>query len=521
MAMKRFNTTGPCDRERHYLVDPDPRRPEMRELIDIGLFFVLHAPRQSGKTTLIRTLARKLTEEGKFAALAFSCEAAEVAQDNYEAAQLAILDRLRAQALLDLPEKLQPPTWPPAPAVTLLATGLGAWARSCPRPLVLFFDEIDALRGESLRSVLRQLRSGFPDRPLAFPHAVILCGLRDVRDYKVQSGGDPERLGTSSPFNIKVASLTLDNFTFEQTRNLYLQHTRATGQNWTKQAIVRAHELTGGQPWLVNALASEIVERRKHAGLIRRQQVEEAKEALILERATHLDSLVARLMEPRVRRVIEPLLAGELTGAEETYDEDRLYVADLGLVKRTRPLEIANPIYKEVIARVLTSRAQDNIILDPHSFVTKRGRLSISRFLDEFSAFWREHGEVLENAGAYHEVAPQLVLMAYLQRVVNGGGFVEREYGVGRDRIDLLVKWPLGERKWQKEVLELKVWREKKRDPLEKGLEQLEGYLERVGVKRGVLVIFDRRGEARPVEERVERSEVKTKKGYRVTLLRA
>jgi hypothetical protein len=519
--MRYFNTTGPCDHERHYLVEPGPRRPEMRGLIDTGLFFVLHAPRQSGKTTLIRTLAKKLTAEGKFAALAFSCEAAEVAQDDYVAAEKILLHEFRTKASLDLPEKLQPPPWSEPPPGRSLQVALSSWARSCPRPLVLFFDEIDALRGESLRSVLRQLRSGFPERPHAFPHAVVLCGLRDVRDYKVHSGGDPERLGTSSLFNIKVASLTLDNFTCADVRDLFLQHTRATGQNWTKQAIRRAFELTGGQPWLVNALASEIVGRKKHRGLIRRQQVEEAKEALILERATHLDSLVARLMEPRVRRVIEPLLAGELTGSEDTYDDDRLYVADLGLVRHTRPLEIANPIYKEIIVRVLTSRAQDNIVLDPHSFITKRGRLSIRRFLDEFSAFWREHGEVLENAGAYHEVAPQLVLMAYLQRVVNGGGFVEREYGVGRDRIDLLVRWPLGGRRWQKEVLELKVWRAKKRDPLEKGLEQLEGYLERVGVKRGVLVIFDRRPEAKPVEERVERSEVTTKKGFRVTLLRA
>jgi len=493
----------------------------MRGLIDTGLFFVLHAPRQSGKTTLIRTLAKKLTAEGKFAALAFSCEAAEVAQDDYVVAQQTILGRLREKATQDLPEKMRPPPWPEGAPAELLLTALGAWARSCPRPLVLFFDEIDALRGESLRSILRQLRSGFPERPHAFPHAVVLCGLRDVRDYKVHSGGDPDRLGTSSPFNIKVASLTLDNFTFADVRDLFLQHTRATGQNWTKQAIRRAFELTGGQPWLVNALASEIVGRKKHQGLIRRQQVEEAKEAMILERATHLDSLVARLMEPRVRRILTPLLAGQILAADMTFDDDWSYVADLGLVKRTRPLEIANPIYKEIIVRVLTSSSQSSIVLDPHSFVTRQGRLSIRRFLDEFSAFWREHGEVLENAGAYHEVAPQLVLMAYLQRVVNGGGFVEREYGVGRDRIDLLVRWPLGGRRWQKEVLELKVWRAKKRDPLEKGLEQLEGYLERVGVKRGVLVIFDRRPEAKPVEERVERSEVTTKKGYKVTLLRA
>ncbi len=493
----------------------------MRGLIDTGLFFVLHAPRQSGKTTLLRTLARILTAEGKFAALAFSCEAAEVAQDDFEAAEKILLGRLAEQARIDLPDKLRPPPWPAASPGEQVSAALGAWARACPRPLVLFFDEIDALRGESLRSILRQLRSGFPNRPEAFPHAVVLCGLRDVRDYKVASGGDPERLGTSSPFNIKVESLTLDNFTFADVRHLFLQHTRATGQNWTKQAIHRAFELTGGQPWLVNALARVIVEKQKHEGLIRKQQVEEAKEALILERATHLDSLVARLMEPRVRRILTPLLAGQILAADMTFDDDWSYVADLGLVKRTRPLEIANPIYKEIIVRVLTSSSQSSIVLDPHSFVTQRGRLSIRRFLDEFSAFWREHGEVLENAGAYHEVAPQLVLMAYLQRVVNGGGFVEREYGVGRDRIDLLVRWPLGGRRWQKEVLELKVWRAKKRDPLEKGLEQLEGYLERVRAKHGVLVIFDRRPEAKPVEERVERSQVTTKKGFRVTLLRA
>ncbi|HYO59797.1 hypothetical protein [Archangium sp.] len=52
---------------------------------------------------------------------------------------------------------------------------LPGWARACSRPLVLFFDEIDALRGQSLISVLRQLRTGFADRPGAFPLSVALC----------------------------------------------------------------------------------------------------------------------------------------------------------------------------------------------------------------------------------------------------------------------------------------------------------------------------------------------------------
>ncbi len=68
---------------------------------------------------------------------------------------------------------------------------------------MVLIDEIDALQDEALLSVLRQLRSGFPDRPLGFPQSIGLIGLRDVRDYKVASGGS-ENLNTASPFNIKV-----------------------------------------------------------------------------------------------------------------------------------------------------------------------------------------------------------------------------------------------------------------------------------------------------------------------------
>lgn len=169
--------------------------------------------------------------------------------------------------------------------------------RNCPRPLVLFFDEIDALQGQSLRSVLRQLRDGFTVSRGGFPDAVVLCGLRDVRDYKAASGGDPGRLGTSSPFNIKVASLRLGDFTEPEVVELYGQHTTETGQEFTPDAVQRAFWCTQGQPWLVNALAREIVEEMAIPSdtPVTAEHVDEAKERLILARATHLDSLAARL----------------------------------------------------------------------------------------------------------------------------------------------------------------------------------------------------------------------------------
>src|SRR5262249_20246402 len=185
---------------------------------------------------------------------------------------------------------------------------------ACPRPLVVFFDEIGSLSGQSLISVLSQLRDGYYERPDGFPASVALCGLRDVRDYKAASGGNPNRLGTASPFNIKLKSLRLGDFTPHEGRELYGPPTPQTGPQFTPDAGERGIELTAGQPWLVNALAREIVEE---IGVpapepITVSHLEQAKERLILARATHLDSLAAKLAESRVRKAIEPVLAGTL-----------------------------------------------------------------------------------------------------------------------------------------------------------------------------------------------------------------
>lgn len=162
--MRSFNTAGPCLPELHYMLPPEPRLPQARGLIDDGQYFVVHAPRQTGKTTTLSALARTLTSEGRYAVLRFSCETAEPAGDDYGAAEQQVLAAIhRGAETPGFPAELRPPEpWPDAPAGTRLGAALTEWAAHCPRPLVLFFDEIDALRGESLRSVLRQLRDGSP-----------------------------------------------------------------------------------------------------------------------------------------------------------------------------------------------------------------------------------------------------------------------------------------------------------------------------------------------------------------------
>lgn len=523
---KFFNTTGPCKAADHYMIDPLTRLPDVRILIHNRLYFVLHAPRQSGKTTSLQALAKQLTEEGKYTALRFSCETGQAYGADIHQVEETILESIQFASKIHLPPHLQCPTWAQLPLVNRLKAALSLWASLSERPLVLFFDEIDALVDEALLSILHQLRDGFSDRPNHFPHSIILCGLRDVRDYKVASGSSPH-LGTASPFNIKSDSLTLACFTQDEVNSLYGQHTDATGQNFEPEALIKAWELTEGQPWLVNALANEVIGKMKVPvqERITTHHLEEAAQRLIAARATHLDSLVAKLNEDRVRRVLEPLIAGSSELGSSHYDDDLLYVRDLGLIAPKDPVRVANPIYREIILRVLAARVTPVIVLERPSFVNEQGFLDVDVVLSEFALWWAENAEAMLKGHTYHEVAAQVVFMAWLQRVVNGGGMIDREYGVGRGRIDLLLRWPLPTAKtprdWQREAFELKVWAEGKPDPLPQGLLQLQRYLDGLNLTSGTLVIFDRRPNAYPAPERTRISQTKTPKGYAVRLLQA
>ncbi|WP_322779966.1 ATP-binding protein [Frankia sp. Cas4] len=376
-----FNTAGPCVPSDHYMIPASARLPEVSGLVAQKGYFVVHAPRQTGKTTTLVALAQELTAGGWYAALMTSCEPGRAWGDDVGAATRAILARIRDRANVDLPPELRPPPWPEAPDGGLLARALQTWSQACPRPVVLFLDEIDALEGRTLVSVLGQLRAGAGDRPAHFPASVALCGLRDLRDYKTAAGGNANRLGGPSPFNIIVESLRLGNFTLDEVRDLYGQHTADTGQMFTPEAVELAFELTGGQPWLVNALANEIVRKMAvpASAAVTADHVEEAKKRLIQARATHLDSLVDKLYDPRVRAIIEPMIAG-LAPATRPNPDDLQYVRDLGLLAPDAPVRPANPIYNEVIVRVLTENVFDYVaeVPGPRAHVLPDGRMDFA-----------------------------------------------------------------------------------------------------------------------------------------------
>lgn len=508
-----FNTAGPCKPDDHYMLPTLRRLPSVHQVIDQQGYFVLHAPRQVGKTTSLVSLGRELTGAGKYAAVLVSMEVGQPFRE-VGAAELPILHSWRAAIEHNLPRELWPPPWPEAPPGERIGAALRVWARTCPRPLVVFLDEIDALRDDVLISVLRQLRSGFDNRPKDFPWSLALCGLRDVRDYKLAEGYQG-RLGTASPFNIKVESFTMKNFTQEEVAELYAQHTAETGQAFLPETLEAAFRDTQGQPWLVNALARQLVQVVAPDGRpVTLADEEEARRLLIRRMDTHLDSLADKLREPRVRRIIEPMLLGD--ALSNVPESDLRYLMDLGLLRMDPQggLVVANPIYAEVIVRHLALGVQASLPQIPATWLSPAGRLDAARLLDAFLAFWREHGEALLGASPYPEAAPHLVLMAFLHRVENGGGTVTREYAVSRGRLDLCLRYGP-----DRVAMELKVWRGGRKNPVPGGLQQLDRYLQGLGLQEGWLVVFDQRPGLAPIEERTRTEEVTSPAGRRVTLL--
>lgn len=514
-----FNTAGPCNPADHYMIPALRRLPAVRRLIDQRSYFLLHAPRQVGKTTALLSLAQELTAEGRHAAVLVSMEVGAAFPSDIGAAESAILESWRDASEVQLAPGLRLPPVTEAPPGRRIGTALAAWAKASPLPLVVFLDEVDALRDTVLISVLRQLRDGYRNRPQLFPSSMALIGLRDVRDYRLASSeGENETLGTASPFNIKVESLTLRNFTRDEVEELYAQHTADTGQVFLPEAIERAFYWSQGQPWLVNALARQVVENLASdpAQPITAAHVNAAKELLLRRQDTHLDSLAARLREPRVRRILEPMLAGRALG--DVPEDDLRFAQDLGLVRmgETGGLEVANPLYREVIPRVLSNTAFASLPPQSISWLRADGRLDTERLMEAFLGFWRQHGQPLLGTAPYHEIAPHLVLMAFLHRVANGGGTVEREYAIGTGRMDLCLR-----RGPDTLALELKVWRDGEKDPLEEGLAQLDRYLAGLGLDSGWLVIFDRRSGQPPLSERTAATSTQTPAGRRVTVVRA
>ncbi len=252
--MKTFNTAGPTRPAEHYTVPALARwdMEEIRRLIGEKRYFVLHAPRQTGKTSCLLALMEQLNTEADYTTLYVNLEPAQAARGDVVAGMRTIVSGIAQNArryLGDqrLREWVDETLHEFGPHGALQGL-LSRWSEANDRPIVLLLDEVDSLVGDTLISLLRQIRAGYPDRPQAFPQTVLLCGVRDVRDYRIHNG-DNQVITGGNAFNIKSKSLRLGNFSHGDVTTLYAQHTEATGQVFETGVVEYVFEQTNGWSW--------------------------------------------------------------------------------------------------------------------------------------------------------------------------------------------------------------------------------------------------------------------------------
>jgi hypothetical protein len=544
---KIFNTTGVCIPSEHYMLPVLPRIDGVSDMIDGNFYFILHAPRQSGKTTFLKALTDKINLEGLYYALYCSLEVCQDVTDDEtamrrivvainESLQQSPIKSLKQLALPDVPlSKLD--------ASVKVSAMLNYLCVNLDKELAVFFDEADCLSGASVLSIfLSQIRLGYNNRydseASKFPRSIAFAGRRDIRDGQVQVGPEAESSRNVCPFNIIKESFTLPNFTHEDIKTLYSQHTEASGQIFTDEAVERAWHWTEGQPWLVNALADEVVVKQlknDYAKVINDSDIDKAFQGLILRNYPHFDYLTERLKEPWVRRVMETVVIGASVFPQGISRDDVKYTVDLGLLKtdpsNSRVLLPANQIYQEIIVRTLTKNIA-KLIKDkdleryPPNRWMDGTNLDLSGLLKAFQGYWVKNSEMFINnnidesmildtidsaipkynlisdtaEGLRQEIVnniekglidltngalTHLVIFSFLQRVLNGGAdFIKREIALGKLRADICVGY-----KGRNYPLELKIYGA---ISLEKSLEQLFGYMNKTLASEGWLVVFDK-----------------------------
>ena len=225
-------------------------------------------------------------------------------------------------------------------------------------------------------------------------------------------------------------------------------------------------------------------------GAIRVQGLPWGMIPFILDRAVHLDSLSERLRDPRVKRVVQTLLTGEMDPTMAEGEDFRL-TTDLGLVVKENGVpSIANPIYREVIARTLSYSMQLAVPAPEFQWQNDDGTLNLDALLREFQKFWRRHSDLWGTKVDYTEAFPHLLLMTFLQRVINSGGRIEREYAAGRGRMDLAVQFGGA---WS--IIEIKLVHpgDGRALTVEEGLEQVNRYRNLIDPEApAYLVVFNR-----------------------------
>ena len=487
-----FEDSGTVDPRMSYHVElknvVNTRKQDIKTMVDLGRYFSIFAPRQSGKTTYLENFCHTLEKDPAYVAIMLSFQKYRnlhrhrfyqlIQKDLYsqltdrlEAVNCPKLDAIRAYLNThNLTDHI---------SFSELFEELNRKIEF--KKIVILIDEFDGIpinELENFLTTLRDLYQKYKKRTSKALYSVGLVGIRNITKLIV---------GGISPFNI-ADQVKLPPFTLANVRDLYSQYTRETNQPFTEDAIKKVFNETAGQPWLVNRLGTILTVDIKPETMapITAEDVEKGIMHLLKERNSHFDNLFekAKLYKETFVRIT-------FNGVDyNPDDEDQSWLEQYGLInEKNDKAVVANAIYKRRFLKAFFQESGAIADTSLKAYFTSDGFLNMKAILSDFEEYIMQIGvNAFYASQKPYEKTGQFLLTAWLyQFVEQGKGELSFEVSTGLGRIDILLTY-----QGRKYIVETKINRSSLERTAEKAIDQLCGqYLLTERANEGYVVIFD------------------------------
>jgi len=485
-----FEDSGTVDPKISYHIELEnvvnTKNQDIKTIVDLGRYFSIFAPRQSGKTTFFEGFCHKLEKDTAYVAIMLSF------QRHKNLDKQRFYNLIQKDFYSQLTDRLVAVNCPKLDIIRayLDSHNITDHISFCElfeelnriiefKKIVIFIDEFDGIPNNELENFLTTLRDLYQKYKKRTDKALYSVGLVGIRNItKLIVGG-------VSPFNI-ADQVKLPPFTLKNVRDLYAQYTEETNQPFTKEAVKKVFDETSGQPWLVNRLGTILTVdiKPQTTDPITKEDVEKAVEILLYEENSHFDNITEKAKQYK-----ETFIDIVFDGVEHIPgDEEQSLLLTHGLIMAEgKKIRVSNPIYKKRFTRMFFRDIAGKVDISFTRYYLPDGSLNLERVLVDFEKYIAQIG-----AAAFYstnkpmEVTGKFQLTAWLcQFVSEGAGELYYESKTGLGIMDIMLIY-----KDRKYIIETKVKRY--RGTVDEALEQLaEKYLLPERVSHGYIVMFD------------------------------
>ena len=502
--MRRFNTTGICVPEKHYMVDTTHRVAQIKEMVDAGQYFTINRARQFGKTTTLTALAKYLRDE--YAVLSLDFQGISSAGFRTEEAFVRAFSRMllmRSKGTLPREIEFQLQSYierqEDKTAFDELFMTLLRWCALSPKPIVMLIDEVDsATNNQVFLDFLAQLRLQYLAREedIAYKtfQSVILAGVTDVKHLrrKIRSsapaGAEAERR-FNSPWNIAADFNVVMSFNADEIAGMLGEYEADHHTDMDVRAVAQEiYDFTSGYPFLVSRIC-QLIDVNGLTWAV--EGVSEIVRRLLMEENTLFDSLMGKVQDnDGLSKVLQEILFSGERVSYNAYDVPMSDARMYGLLTNEGgAAKISNRIFETLLYEFyLTSEERKKSAIfragsDERETFVVDGRLQMERLLQRYVMVFDDlYGD---QDARFDEAEGRRRFLLFVRAIINGGGnyYVEAQTR-SMERMDLVIDYG-GERF----VVELKIWRGSAYN--ERGEKQIAAYLDYFHLKKGYMLSYN------------------------------